>query len=186
MGLSIGGMAKWAGGIAGALKGLGALQRVTGWLSWIPGVGVIPGVVSALVGFVVGAIRKFFEGLTVILSNPVTLVTVGFVTMVAAAFGMKLGVEWSDYRVAQAQSEVRQMQLDLEAAHAYARDRAGAADRARLEAEEAARQAADAAERAGDARRAAAARRVRRDEPAKPASGSGSGMSWAETIFSGH
>lgn len=184
--VSISKIAGWAGGIAGALKGLGAIKRVTGWLSWIPGVGVLPGVVSAVVGFLLATVRRFFEGLTVILTNPVTLVTVGFVVMVAGAFGMKLGVEWSDHLVRKAQGEVRQMQLSLEASNAYAKDRALAADRARIEAEEAARQAAEASEAAAVAKRRAAVSRMRSSEPAKPASGGGSGLSWAETIFKGH
>lgn len=183
MGLSIGGMAKWAGGIAGALKGLGALQRVTGWLSWIPGIGAIPGIVSAVLGLVLGAIRRFFEGLTVILSNPVTLVTVGAIAMVATAFGMKLGVEWSDHRVRQAQGEVARVIAERNRAYADASAKAAEADAARRAAEEAEAARDQAVNDAVVRARRATAGRVRSERQSKPSSDGGSGLSWAETIF---
>ena len=174
-------------GIAGIFKALGAVKNVAGWLSWVPGFGAIPGIVSAVVGFVLGFVRRFFEGIEKILANPVTLVTFGSLAFVVFALGLKLGVEFTDHRYREAQADNARLLEERKVAHAQAEDRAAAADRARKEAEAAASRAADAEAAASRARRAAvAAGRLRSSEPAKPASGGGSGLSWAETIFSGH
>lgn len=87
------------GGIFAGLKALSVVSKVSGALSFIPGVGVLPGIVSAVCGAILGFVRIIFQGLTVIVTNPATVVTVGVIALGSMAWGVKMGNEWTGRRV---------------------------------------------------------------------------------------
>ena len=110
------------GGIFGAIKALSVVQKVSGALSFLPGVGVLPGIVSAVLGAILGLVRTIFAGVTVMVANPATLVTALALGVGTLVYGIKLGRDWTDHRVetlrAQHTRQLAQIKTDSERAAA--------------------------------------------------------------------
>lgn len=87
-------MWKW---LLAALAALAALSRVAWLAKFIPGIGPFAAVLSAVLDALMALVKWFFEGLTVIVKNPVTLVTVSVLCMVSGVGGIKAGIEWTDH-----------------------------------------------------------------------------------------
>lgn len=82
--------------------------------------GFLLGPFGAVIGSVFGAVfatlatvtRWFFNGVTVIVSNPVTLVTVAVASALAFGGGVKLGKEYDEYLVARKEAVIQKMLAD--------------------------------------------------------------------------
>ena len=144
------------GKIIAVLGALAGLSRIAGLLKWLPGVGPFAAAASAVLAFLTAIARMFFQGLTVIVSNPVTLVTVGVLCMASAGGGLKLGVEWTEHRVATRQAKLDAIKKELKDVDEQAKQDVRAAETAREQAEQEALLAAERAEH--EAKRADAAR----------------------------
>ena len=107
-------------GIFTAFKALGFLKAASGALSFIPGVGVLPGIFSAVLKAIFGFCKLLFDGVTVIVSNPAALVTVFVISLTGMAYGFKTGSDWTGHRVdtlrAQHTMALRRIVTDAEAA----------------------------------------------------------------------
>ena len=94
----------------GKIKALLALVsglKVISLVRWIPlpGLGWLGGAASAVLAVVGSVIGAAFKGLTVMFANPVTLVTVGVVSMTTFALGLQMGASEGVKRVAKAEQE---------------------------------------------------------------------------------
>jgi len=143
------------------LSGLAALSRIAGLLKWLPGIGPFAAITSAVLAFLAAVARMFFQGLTVIVSQPVTLVTVGILMMGSVAGGVKLGVEWTEHRVARFDAFKAELRKTDAQSKQDATDAIAARKQAEAKAEEADRRAVEAAIAADAIARAAAAGRLR-------------------------
>lgn len=157
-------------GLLGAVWAFAGLSKFLAVAKWLPGLGPVAGIASAVLGFLALVARKTIEGITIMFSNPATFVVAGLVGMSAFAFGVIHGGQKGAERVAVLVQERND-------AHAEAERRlkeALAAQRAaELEAEAAKADATDrhAVARASDKPSSARPRRVR-----KPAETSGNGF----------
>lgn len=86
----------------GWIKGLGAVSRLAGLVSWFPATWPFAGAVSAVLGAVGAFISTVFNGLVKIVSNPMTLVASATVAVVAFGYGIKLGFDLDGRRAAAA------------------------------------------------------------------------------------
>ncbi len=80
--------------------------------------GPVGAIIGAVLTFGLQIIKWFFEGVTVIVSNPVTLVTVSTVAGSAFLGGVKVGKEWDQYLVDRKEATIQQMIADGEKADA--------------------------------------------------------------------
>jgi len=112
--------------ILALLSGL-KLVSLARWIP-LPGLGWLGGAASAMLAVVGSVMGAAFKGLTVIFQNPVTLVTVGMVSMAAFATGLHMGASEGVQRVRVAEQERVQ-------AYATAEQRAREAIEARRAAE---------------------------------------------------
>ena len=163
------------GKLLALLSGLAALSRFAALAKWLPGVGPFAAVASAVFAFLAAVARMFFQGFTIIVSNPVTLVTVGVLCMASAAGGVKLGVEWTEHRVASRQAKLDAIKKDLKDVDEQAKQDVRTAEAARKLAENKARIEADkaaAAKADADAIARAAALGRLRATAGKPSPGS--------------
>ena len=143
------------------LSGLAALSRIAGLLKWLPGIGPFAAVASAVIAFLAAWAHKFFKGVTNIVSNTATLVAVGTLCMVALAGGVKIGVEWTEHRVAGFDAFKAELRKNDEQSKQDAADAVAARKQAEAKAEEAGRRAVEAAVAADAIARAAAAGQLR-------------------------
>lgn len=89
------------------LKAFLGLGGALGALSFVPGMGVAAGALTAVYNAIAGLIKAFFEGVSICLANPVVF------TVIAATFGggVWAGIDWDRHKVEkirqQAATEVR-------------------------------------------------------------------------------
>lgn len=95
-----------------ALSFAGVAAKFSGFL------GPVGAIIGAVVTFGLQIIKWFFEGVTVIVSHPVTLVTVTVVAVSTFAGGVKLGKEWDQYLVDRKEAVIQQMIADGNKANA--------------------------------------------------------------------
>lgn len=104
------------GSIFAGLKALSFVSKLTGALSFVPGVGVLPGIVSVVLGGILGFLKLIFNGLTVIVSNPAALITALAIGLATLAYGFKHGTDWSKHRVeavrTQYEARIKQIAAD--------------------------------------------------------------------------
>lgn len=113
-----------------ALLALAGIAKFLPALAWVPGLGPVAGIASAVLGFCTLIVKRTFEGATIIFTNPVTFLVVGFTAMATFAMGLSIGSEEGRNRVAA-------MQQEREAADVAATERLNKALEARKVAEEA-------------------------------------------------
>jgi hypothetical protein len=94
----------------GKIKALLALLsglKIVSLVRWIPlpGLGWLGGFASAVLAVVGSVVGAAFKGLTVMFANPVTLVTVGVVSMTTFAAGLQMGASEGVRRVEKAEQE---------------------------------------------------------------------------------
>jgi hypothetical protein len=94
----------------GKIKALLALLsglKIVSLVRWIPlpGLGWLGGFASAVLAVVGAVVGAAFKGLTVMFANPVTLVTVGVVSMTTFAVGLQMGASEGVRRVEKAEQE---------------------------------------------------------------------------------
>jgi len=111
-----------------ALSGL----KIMSWLRVIPlpGLGWLGGAASAVWGAVVAVIGAIVQGFVVILANPITLATVGFIALLTFSAGLEIGSR-------EGRKRVRTAEIERTVAHEQAQKRAAEAAEARRIAEEA-------------------------------------------------
>ncbi len=167
-----------------ALKGIAVFGRL-GWLfSWLPAslsfLGPVGSILGAMLGFIGEIIKWAFEGLTIIISKPVTLVTVALLATVAWGFGLDFGLRWDEGRVNAARHEVAAIKDNLKKQEAKDAQLAAAAKAAR---EKAVREttAAPAAQPAAAAAADPAPAAVQRVQPKRAAAAkrAGEGVLWS-------
>ena len=83
------------------------LTKLAGAASFIPGVGILPGIFSSLLSALAAILRLLFDGVTAIVANPAALVTAAAVAGASLGFGFKKGMDWQDHKVALAYEQVR-------------------------------------------------------------------------------
>jgi len=95
------------------LKAVLALLSVAGIASKFAGLfGPVGAIVGAAATFVLQIVKWFFEGVTVVVSNPVTLVTVAVCSALAFGGGVKLGREYDQYLVDRKDAVIQKMLAD--------------------------------------------------------------------------
>lgn len=104
-------------------------------------------ILDVVVRAVTYVVRGVFDGLTVMLSNPVTFCTVGVIALACYGFGINRGMIIDRYRVEAAQQETKEWK-DAHARLLKDAEDANASDKARFKAAQEAKAAAAAAERA--------------------------------------
>lgn len=165
------------GSIFAGIKALSFVQKATGALSFIPGVGVLPGIVSAVCGAILGFLRMLFAGVTVMVANPVTLVTALCLGLGAFVYGIKFGRDWTKRDVEVVERQIADMKKSWKDANDRNANDLAAALLARQKAEDDAR-AIDKASREAAARAGRAnAERLRNSGNAAPAANPASGWS---------
>lgn len=113
-----------------ALAGILGVLKVLSLFKWAPALGPVAGLASTVLSVFASIARGAVKGATVILTNPVTLVTVGLIAMVTFAVGVEMGSREGRVRVAELQQQKEQ-------ANAAAEERLRSALTARKAAEEA-------------------------------------------------
>ena len=107
-------------GILTAFKSLGVLKAASGALSFIPGLGMLPGIFSAVMGALLAFLKLLVEGVVAIVSNMATLATVITLGLVVYAVGIKYGHSVTAHRIdsvrAQHTTALRKIVTDSEAA----------------------------------------------------------------------
>ena len=86
-------------GIFTAFKALGFLKAASGALSFIPGIGILPGLVSAVMGALLAFLKLLVEGVVAIVSNMATLATVITLGLVVYVVGIKYGYAVTEHRI---------------------------------------------------------------------------------------
>lgn len=169
---------------ATALVALGGISKVLSVASWLPGVGPVAGIASAVLGFLGAVVKKTFEGATVMLANPATFVVAGIVGLSAFTFGVIHGGQRGAERVAELKQERKDAHDAAEKRLADALAARDAAEKAAQEAaEKSAHDAAMAQRRASSA--TARARRMRTDDTSAAASGDGLCLPGFPAVFGG-
>lgn len=86
------------------MKILTAILAAIGSLfKWAPALlgflGPVGSIIGAVIGFVGQLIAWFFEGVTIVIKNPVTLVTVAIISTVTWGLGLDAGLRWDAHKV---------------------------------------------------------------------------------------
>lgn len=155
-------------GLLGAVWAFTGLSKFLAVAKWLPGLGPVAGIASAVLGFLALVARKTIEGITIMFANPATFVVAGLVGMSAFAFGVIHGGQKGAERVAVLVNERNEAHAEAEKRLAEALAAQKAAEEA---AQEATKEAADVsamAQRRVDAANARARRM--RDKPAETSS----------------